>query len=66
MNKWISGLVYNIVVSINGVDQGGESAKLYRKYKELHLGKTGMKSKIFTDDRGNKLQCRRVWTGLYA
>ena len=67
MMKWKSGLVYNIVVSINGTDTNDyESTKLYRKYKELHIGRTGMKSKIVKDGYGNKMVSRRVWTGLYA
>jgi hypothetical protein len=62
-----SGLVYNIIVNVNGNDCNDyESTKLYRKFKELHLGRSGMKSKIFKDDFGNRMYSRRVWTGLYA
>ena len=67
MTKFKTGLVYEIIVSNDGVDLPvWNTPGILRKYPALKLGRTGMKSKVIKDENGHRLQSRRVWTGSYA
>lgn len=67
MRKFKTGLVYEIIVSNDGVDLPAcYTPGILRKYPALRLGRTGMKSKAIKDENGHRLQARRVWTGSYA
>lgn len=68
--KFESGKVYRVEIFKDGISLGDKEnwaslQKLYREHKELHLGRTGMRSKI-VEIEGHKYQARRVFTGLYG
>ena len=63
--KVYDGESYRDGVSLGSKVLHGDLGKLYRAHKELHLGRTGKRSRIVTID-GHKYQARRVFTGLYA
>lgn len=68
--KFESGKVYRIEIFKDGISLGDKEnwaslQKMYREHKELHLGRTGMRSEII-EIEGHKYQARRVFTGLYG